>query len=167
MFTNVDCGGTVEVRGGLVGGEVRADVSVRAESLGNRLGTATEIILRPRAKWAAKMREAEAEAEALRERIAEIETVARDAHSRYKGDPQGVLAKLHMAVDQLRAELAGTTGRLLLAKKRYEVMGHPRVFVSEVIHPGVRIWLNEAVARFDDDQLCTELYEEGGDVHIS
>lgn len=167
MFTHVECGGTVEVQGGLVGGEVHADTSIRVESLGSRLGTITELILRPRAKWAAKMREAEAEAEALRERIAEIENVTREAHTRYQGDTQGILVKLHMAADQLRAELAATTGRLLVAKKRFESMGRPKVFVRSVIHPGVRIRLNEAVAKFEDDQLCSELYEEGGDVHIA
>lgn len=167
MFTQVECGGTVEVQGGLVGGEVRADVAIRAESLGSRLGTPTELVLRPRAKWASRIREAEAEAADLRERIAEIEMATHEALGRQRGDPDGILAKLHMASDQLRAELAAVTGRLLVARKRYEELGRPKVFVTHVIHPGVRIWLNDAVAKFDDDRLCRELYEEGGDVHIA
>ncbi len=167
MFSMVECGGTVQVQGGLVGGTVTADVSVRAESLGSRLGAATEIVLRPRAKWAAKMREAEATAEDARTKIAEIEHAMAEARARNRGDSDGVLTKLAMALDNLRAELASATARQLLARNRFEALGHPKVFVTTVIHPGVRIFLNEAVGKFESDQLCTTCYEEGGQVRVA
>ncbi|MBM3266043.1 MAG: DUF342 domain-containing protein [Candidatus Sericytochromatia bacterium] len=167
MFTQVECGGTVQVEGGLVGGYLEADISVRAESLGSRLGTPTEICLRPRAKWAAKMREAEETAEEMRAHIAEIEAAVGEARGRQRTDFDGVMTKLAMALDKFRAELATATARQLMARKRFEALGHPKVFVTTVIHPGVRIFLNEAVAKFESDQLCTTCYEEGGRVHVA
>jgi uncharacterized protein (DUF342 family) len=167
MFSEVECGGTVEVQGGLVGGLVQADVSVRAEALGSRLGAPTDLCLRPRAKWAARMRDAEHEADDLRQKISQIEMGIHEARGRNRGDDDGVMTKLTMALDKMRAELAAATGRQLAARNRFEALGHPKVFITNVIHPGVRIFLNEAVAKFEAAQLCTQCYEEGGEVRVA
>jgi uncharacterized protein (DUF342 family) len=168
LFSEVDVDGSIAVEGSLIGGNCRADVSVKADTFGSKMGTPTHVVLAPREKWFAvlhqhedKMNEMKANLEKVDEGIRTLDNF----RERYKGlhpEKEALYSRLTEVATGLKQEMVEVTKQILQARAKCDSLVDPKIMVRSVIHPGVHVRLNDSFLHNESDLLVTSLYEAEG-----
>lgn len=168
LFSEVDVDGAVTVEGSLIGGMCKADVSVKADTFGSKMGTPTHIVLAPREKWFGVLHQHEERMNEIKANLEKVEEGMRtldNFRERYKGlhpDKEALYQRLSEVATNLKQEMVEVTKQILQAKAKCDSLPDPKIMIRSVIHPGVHVRLNDSYLHNESDLLATSLYEAEG-----
>lgn len=168
LFSEVDVDGAVTVEGSLIGGICKADVSVKADTFGSKMGTPTHIVLAPREKWFGVLHQHEERMNEIKANLEKVEEGMRTLdhfRERYKGlhpDKEALYQRLSEVATNLKQEMVEVTKQILQAKAKCDSLPDPKIMIRSVIHPGVHVRLNDSYLHNESDLLATSLYEAEG-----
>ncbi len=168
LFSEVDVDGSVVVEGSLIGGQCKADVSVKADTFGSKMGTPTHVVLAPREKWFAVLHQHEERMMDMKANLEKVEEGMRTLEGfreRYRGlhpDKEALYQRLSEVATGLKQEMVEVTKLIMQAKAKCDSLPEPKIMVRSVIHPGVHVRLNDSFLHNESDLLVTSLYEAEG-----
>lgn len=168
LFSEVDVDGAVTVEGSLIGGQCKADVFVKADTFGSKMGTPTHIVLAPREKWFGVLHQHEERMNEVKANLEKVEEGMRtldNFRERYKGlhpDKEALYQRLSEVATNLKQEMVEATKQILQAKAKCDSLPDPKIMIRSVIHPGVHVRLNDSYLHNETDLLVTSLYEAEG-----
>ncbi len=172
LFSEVDVGGKVEVTGSLVGGTCKADVEVKADSIGSKMGTPTRVELTPLEKWLDVLRGFEARQAEVKGNVTRLEeglSTLGTARERFHGlhpDKEALYERLNQALQGLQQESIELAAKVMQAKAKVESLPEPKILVRDRIHPGVQIRLNEARLNNEGELVARQLSEAAGKIKL-
>ncbi len=168
LFSEVDADGAVSVEGSLIGGQCKADVFVKAETFGSKMGTPTHIVLAPREKWFGVLHQHEERMNDIKgnlEKVEEGKRTLENFRERYKGlhpDKEALYLRLSEVATNLKHEMVEVTKLILQAKAKCDSLPDPKIMIRSVIHPGVHVRLNDSFLHNETDLLVNSLFEAEG-----
>ncbi|MBM3266042.1 MAG: DUF342 domain-containing protein [Candidatus Sericytochromatia bacterium] len=168
LFSEVDVDGSVVVEGSLIGGQCKADVAVKADTFGSKMGTPTHVILAPREKWFGVLHQHEDRMTDIKSNLEKVEEGMRtldNFRERYKGlhpDKEALYQRLSEVATGLKQETVEVTKLVMQAKAKCDSLPDPKIMVRKLIHPGVHVRLNDSFLHNESDLLVTSLYEAEG-----
>ncbi|MBI6546935.1 MAG: DUF342 domain-containing protein [Cyanobacteria bacterium NC_groundwater_1444_Ag_S-0.65um_54_12] len=170
IFSEVEADNTIEVDGSIIGGQCKADVAVKAEVIGSKMGTVTHIILIPKEKWSGvlrsneqRMNETKAKLEKVEEGLHTLQQL-RDRYGKLHPEKEELYERLSGVSTSLKQEMLEITKLVLQSKAKCENLPHPKVIVRQTIHPGTYVRLNAAHLKNETALQVSSVYEEDGKI---
>ncbi len=159
-------------KGFIIGGVISAGEEVKARVIGNYLATPTEIETGGNPKLRFELREIEKRKEKLKLNLDRTEKGVnslkqlQEKEGFLSPDRKDLLLQLTRAQFHLMGELRKLETREEELKEMITSSLKGRVIVNDIIYPGVKITIKDAVLYVKDQIKSANFYEQDGEVHI-
>ncbi|MGV8146374.1 MAG: DUF342 domain-containing protein [Alkaliphilus sp.] len=174
LHSNVTAKGKILVSGKkatIAGGRLRATKSIRAAIIGSSMGTVTELEVGIDPEMRAKHQHLIDEINEIRKKTKELmKTIdllnKALKEGRLPASKKDVLVKSLNAYKILSAQLKGLVSRKNVMDNMINNLSKGKLHVSNVIYPGVKITIIDAIKHISDEMPRSTLYKKNGEVTI-